>query len=156
MITTIEGVIKAELQARCVAVQYGVPGERLQRGAIEREIMKLRHQMGSALVRVPGLFLQIRDTQVQIPTPIANFQEHFAVLCNLLRAFGMAADRPDTWSEDIIAQWNTVILGTEADDDDLEHPLGRVLRECEDKFVKAKLSMGAAPARCTFAPPVSC
>jgi hypothetical protein len=142
VITTIEGVIKAELQARCVEVQYEVPGARLQRDGNEREISKLRHEMGSALIGVIVQFLKIRDCKLETPNPAPNFQEHFTVLCNLLRAFGRATDRPAIWSEEIIAEWGKVILGTEADDDDLEHPLDRVLREYPSCFARKPLTFG--------------
>jgi hypothetical protein len=138
VITTIEGAVKAELQARCVEVQYGVTGHRLQRGVIEREIARLRHAMGSALILVLSRFLRINRDQRDTPNPVPNFPEHFTALCDLLRAYGQATDRPACWSEGIIAEWNRVIVGTEADDDDLEHPLERALREYPGHFAHTK------------------
>jgi hypothetical protein len=78
--------------------------------------------------------MEIRDDAVKTPNPLPNFQEHFTVLCNLLRAFAKVSDRPTSWSEDIIAKWYAEIVGAEAEEDDLEHPLGRVLNESAMRF----------------------
>ena len=61
VITTIEGIFKAELRKRCVDVQYGVPGPRLPRAPIEREIKERRHEIGSAMMAVLGRYLEIKD-----------------------------------------------------------------------------------------------
>jgi len=140
VITTIEGVVKPELQARCVQVQYVVRGDRLTRSEIEREIKRSRDKIGSSMVQVLNLY-QVNRDQAPVPNPVPTFEEHFRALCDLLRAFGALAAKPDEWSEEIIAQWDEVIRGTEDEEDDLEHPINRVLQEIvntEDATYKGK------------------
>ncbi len=127
VITTIEGVAKAELRARCIEIQYGVSGQRLQRGPIEQEISKARHEIVSALMSVFARYFQIRGQHRTTPNPVPNFEEHFTGHCDLLRAFGEIAGKPPQWAEDLIAHWCGAIACTEEDDDELEHPILRVL-----------------------------
>jgi hypothetical protein len=131
IITTIEGVVKAELHARCVEIPYEVNGQRLRREPIEREISQLRHEIGSAMMQVLVRFFQIRGQHRPTPNPLPNFEEHFTALCDLLRAFGEVAGKPEGWSEALIQEWNTVLVNGEPEEDDLEHPILRVLNECE-------------------------
>jgi hypothetical protein len=127
VITSIEGVaLKAELRKRCVEVLYTGGGE-LPRGPIEREIAVHRNVMNSALVDVLATFFIIHGESA--PNPIPEFAEHFSVLCNLLRAYGLVAGKPDYWAEDTIRQWSDNLSAREIDEDILEHPLLRVLRE---------------------------
>src|SRR5262249_53270307 len=113
IITTIEGVIKAELQARCVEAQYSVSGgAETDRDPIEREIQERRHEIGMALMWVFVRYFEISRESKPTPNPRPNFKEHFTALCNLLRAFGDVAGKPEYWAEDIIDQWNKVIANT--------------------------------------------
>lgn len=128
VITTIEGVPKTELQSRCVAVQYGASGQVLPRAEIEREIRNMRHKINTAFMWVLSDYFAIRG-QSRTPNPIPTFEEHFHALCDLLRAYSTWAGKPDGWSEEIIVQWSASIIGREAEDDDLEYPVNRAIRE---------------------------
>ena len=127
VITSIEGVVRVELQKRCVNIDYGVPAPRLKRGPIEREIAQLRHQIGSALMMVLQRYLAIRLEQRDTPNPIPEFEEHFVELCNLLWAYAEIAGKSRRWAADIISTWDSVISGTEAEENDLEGPIWSVL-----------------------------
>jgi hypothetical protein len=120
-----------------VAVQYGASGQTLPRAGIENEIRNSRHHIGAAIMWVLAYYFNIRG-QTPTPNPIPAFEEHFNALCDLLRAFGFMAGKPDGWSEAIIADWNMAIVGREADDDDLEHPLRRAFQEFKDSFTVEK------------------
>jgi hypothetical protein len=140
IITTIEGVVKAELRARCVQVQYGVTGQNLLRGPIEHEIGQRRHEIGSAMIQVLVRYFRIQSGRRPTPNPIPQFEEHFTALANLLRAFAELAGKPSDWSEKLIADWNTALLGANEDEDDLEHPILRVLDECVSALPDTKLT----------------
>ena len=60
VVTTIEGAWKAELQERCVEVQYEVKGEKTERESVEEEITKRRHEILSAMIPVLKLWLKLR------------------------------------------------------------------------------------------------
>ncbi|MGH9342481.1 MAG: hypothetical protein ACRD19_01760 [Terriglobia bacterium] len=126
VITTIEGVVKPELQKRIVAVHYEKKGQALGRAAIESEIRKSRHKIFSALLLALHKFFQIRG-QSPSPVPVENFEEHFAALCDLLRAYEEVAWKPIGWSEMIIRQWVQAIGEKESDEDDLEYPIIRLI-----------------------------
>jgi hypothetical protein len=136
VITTIEGMWKDELKARCVEVEYSVKGEPLERLPIEKEIERYRHVILSALMRVLQRYLKRQQevrtgTRVQEPTPnpIPEFKEHFFALCNLLRAYGDVAAKPQGWSEEIIGGWSRALGEREPEENELEQPLSRILRE---------------------------
>src|SRR5262245_24286920 len=140
VITTIEGVVKVELQARCVEVQYSVTSDETDRDPIEREIRERRHQIGTAMIFVFVQYFQICRESRPTPNPIPNFKEHFTALCNLLRAFGDVANKPEHWAEEVIQQWNRTLLDRESDDSELEHPLRRVLEENIATFTRHSLT----------------
>jgi hypothetical protein len=135
VITNIEGVVKAELQARCVTVQYAKSGHSAnssEREEIEREISALRHEIGTAMMNVLARYPLIREERRPTPNPKPNFRGHFTALCDLLRAYGEVTRKPPEWAEDLIQQWNTTLLdGNEedADDNELEQPIKRVLKD---------------------------
>jgi hypothetical protein len=131
MITTIEGVAKAELQSRCVEVNYGVTGAKSPREPIEQEISECRHEIGSAIMLVLQRYLKVRNEHRPTPNPIPDFEEHFGVLCDLLRAYGEIAGNPPDWAEGIIKDWNAALSAAEPDEDDLEHPILRVLDDVD-------------------------
>jgi hypothetical protein len=139
--TTIEGAVKAELRARCVQVQYLVKGQTLPRGPIEQEISQRRHGIGSALMGVLMRYLQVQSENRPTPNPIPNFEEHFTALANLLRAFGEVAGKPAQWAEDIIRDWNATLSGAEPDEEELEHPIQRVLSECVTTWPDKRLTV---------------
>lgn len=139
IVTTIEGLVKKELRARTVEIQYGVAAERTPRGPIERQILERRDEIGSALVRVLERYLQLRAEPARLlPNPTPEFQEHFDALCYLLMAFGDVAGKPREWSEGLIQQWHEVLTHAANNDEeeDLEHPIVRLLAEhdkvCDD------------------------
>jgi hypothetical protein len=134
VITTIEGVYKAELEARCVTVEYAVSGGKIRRGPIESEILQKRHEILSSLMVVLQRYLQIRGGY-QWPNPIDNFEEHFTALCDLLRAFGEVAGKPEGWAREIISKWDEVISNRgEAEEDQLEQPLLRIFHDFEGRL----------------------
>ncbi len=132
IITTIEGLFKKELRARSVEIQYGVPGDRIQRGPIEAEIKEYRHQVGSALVKVLQRYLQLRSESPQaLPNPIPEFEEYFMAVCYLLLAFGDVAHKPREWSGSLIQEWARQLANREeeGEEEELEQPLVRLLDE---------------------------
>jgi len=107
MITSIEGVFKAELKMRCAEVKYSLCGRRTGREGIERRIVDQRHVINSALVRVLQRFLSIEPMRKKTPNPFdGNFDVHFAALCNLLRAFAELSGKPQEWAEEMINSWD--------------------------------------------------
>jgi hypothetical protein len=126
VITSIEGVHKAELHDRCVEVKYylakGAP--RLKQRKIERTITDARHRMLSALAVVIQEYLTTRvDPAAQrIVTgvnPIDRFSEHFEEVCYLVVAFGRmlyGARDGDAWAEKLIGVWDAEI--SESRDED--------------------------------------
>src|SRR5262249_5765165 len=93
VITSIEGIaVKTELNKRCVEIRYAVSGHKINREPIERAIQENRDSINTALVQVLSAFLIIHTTST--PNPIPDFREHFAALCNLLRAYGHIAGKP--------------------------------------------------------------
>lgn len=129
VITTIEGVPKRELQNRCVAVEYHLGGGSHLRGEIESEITRKRDAICSAMMLVLQRYLSVRAERRPTPNPIPNFSEHFTALCDLLRAYGEVAGKPERWSEELIKAWSSVVDRREQDEDALEYPITRVLRE---------------------------
>lgn len=128
VITSIEGVFKAELQNRCVNVEYDRNGSTaLRRGPIEREIQELRHLIGSAMMPVLRRYFEISAEGRTTPNPKPEYEEHFSALCNLLRAFGDVAGKPSGWAEEIIAAWDQTLRDEEPEDDELESLIAGVL-----------------------------
>jgi hypothetical protein len=82
------------------------------------------------MMQVLVRYFQIRGEHRPTPNPLPNFEEHFTALCDLLRAYADVAGKPEGWSEALIQEWNTVLLHGEPEEDDLEHPISRVLNEC--------------------------
>jgi hypothetical protein len=122
VITSIEGVHKAELAARNVPILFAVRGPKLGREAIEREISAKRHLILSAVVAVLQRFLRIRREQRATPNPFdGNFDAHFTALCNLLRAFAEVAKKPDEWAEGTISSWNNLISKSDVETEDSEY-----------------------------------
>jgi hypothetical protein len=128
VITSIEGVFKAELQVRCVDVRYVLPDSpRLSRAKIEREIGQRRHEITSALVLVLKRYMEIKDEPLRGECPVPDFEEHYTALANLLRACGEVAGKPVGWSESIITEWGKVLAKVELEEDYLEHLISRIL-----------------------------
>jgi hypothetical protein len=48
-------------------------------------------------------------------------------LCNLLWAYAEIAGKSRRWADEIISTWDSVISGAEAEENDLEGPIGSVL-----------------------------
>jgi hypothetical protein len=128
VITTIEGVPKQELQKRCVVVDYRLSGGNLSRGDVEGEIRLRRNEISSAMISVLQRYLRIRSERRPTPNPVPNFGEHFAALCDLLRAYGEVTKKRPGWSEELIAAWDVNLRQREEDEDELEHPILRVLQ----------------------------
>ncbi len=129
VLTTIEGVWKAELQARCIEVQYKVAGEKIGRDLIEDEILRRRHEILSAMVPVLQCWLKRSQEHHSWPNPIPDFGGHFAALCGLLDAYGEIAGKPPEWSTALIASWTRELHAREAPEDELEFPLLRILED---------------------------
>lgn len=117
VITTIEGVVRTELQNRCMNIEYEVPGNgRLKRAPIEAEIAQRRTEILSALVPVLHRYLAIRLQDISTPNPVPDFEEHFTALCYLLRAYGEVAGEAGDWAENIISVWAKTLDRSDADD----------------------------------------
>jgi hypothetical protein len=124
VITSIEGVHKAELHDRCIDVKYLLTAdqERLKRGALERAIVEERHRILSALTVVLQEYLTTRLDPaarriIAFVNPIDS--EHFEEVCYLLVAFGRVTrgvDAGDAWAAKLIAEWDAVIRDTRGDD----------------------------------------
>jgi len=128
IITTIEGVPKQELQARCVTVEYLIRSEHIDRASIEREICRCRHKILSALTIVLAKYLEIRGRH-RNPNPRPNLSENFAAVADLLRAFEEVAEKPKGWAEQIITVWASEIGEREPEENELEHPICRAAHE---------------------------
>jgi hypothetical protein len=125
VITSIEGVHKAELHDRCIDVKYFLTAgqKRLKRGRLERLIVESRNRIMSALVVVLQEYLTTRVDPVAREilasvNPIDRFSEHFEEVCYLLVAFGrvaLGADG-DAWAKEIIAAWDRAIRETRGDE----------------------------------------
>jgi hypothetical protein len=132
VITSIEGVVRRELMARTVNVAYGVPGPRLRRGPLEREIKERRGSISSALMLVLQRYMQIKIRgQRTWPNPVPEFEEHFSALCDLLQAFEEVAGKPEGWAAGIVNEWNQTIFNAEIEGDALEQPLRRIIANAE-------------------------
>ena len=133
VITSIEGVFKAELKMRCAEVKYSLSGSRTEREGIERRIVDQRHIINSALVRVLQRFLSIKPVHKKTPNPFdGNFDVHFAALCNLLRAFAELSDKPEEWAEEMINSWDRYLRHQDDGDEEsseLEYPIRKILKE---------------------------
>jgi hypothetical protein len=130
VITSIEGVHKAELEARNVPILFSVPGRKIGREGIEREITSQRDSINSALMVVLQRFLRVQRQKRPTPNPFnGNFDAHFTTLCDLLRAFGEVAGRPTEWAERLIAAWNRIISQrkVETEDSEYEYPILAIL-----------------------------
>jgi hypothetical protein len=129
VITTIEGVFKAELEMRCVEMEFAVNGQKIGREQIETEILERRHSMNSALVAVLQRFLSIKAEHRETPNPRPDFAGHFTTLCDLLRAFGCVAGKPTEWAEEMIRDWDRIIRRPDADQEEseLEYPIREIL-----------------------------
>jgi hypothetical protein len=133
VITSIEGVFKAELKMRCAEVKYSLSGSRTEREGIERRIVDQRHIINSALVRVLQRFLSIEPVHKKTPNPFdGNFDVHFAALCNLLRAFAEVAGKAEEWAEEMINSWDRYLRHQddgEEESSELEYPIRKILKE---------------------------
>ncbi len=134
-ITSIEGAYKAELQDRCVEVEYNaheLERAKFPQDAIRRAITQNRHRMLSALVPVLQQFLKINQEGRTAPVPesLARFSGNFTAVCNLLRAYAVIAEKPADWSEGIIEKWieTITIESHEAAGDELETLIQQFLR----------------------------
>jgi hypothetical protein len=140
VVTSIEGVSKPELQNRCVEVEYLVTGACQARGGVEREILLHRHTILSAMMHVLQYYMVIRQENRQTPNPRPEFLEHFAVACNLLRAFERLSGAATGWSDGLLDQWTFGLSRNESDEEDLEHPISRVLKEGKADFEKHQIT----------------
>ena len=140
VITSIEGVHKAELAARNVSIPFSISGQKIGREDIERKISEQRHHINSALVFVLQRFLVIRAEHRPTPNPRPGFDAHFTALCDLLRAFGEVAGKPPEWAEGIIAAWNRTIpqQQIEAEDSEFEYYIRQILYETIPQNVQRK------------------
>lgn len=126
VITSIEGVHKAELHDRCIDVKYFLTEdqERLKRGVLERSIVESRHCIMSALVVVLQEYLTTRQDPVArqllaFVNPIDRFSEHFEEVCYLLIAFGRilhGGAAGDAWAVKLIHEWDRAIRDTRGDE----------------------------------------
>ena len=138
MITTIEGVHKAELQSRCVDVQYGVPGPRLQRSPIEKEISDRRHEISSALVHVLQHSMTMESSPQVGDCPVPEFEEHYLLLVSLLAAYGDIAGKDPEWWRSQVSVWQSTLMNGEPDENELEYPIRRVLTDGDDPRITSE------------------
>jgi hypothetical protein len=145
VITSIEGVaIRAELRERCVEVEFSVGGRKAGREDAERAVVENRNEMLSALVPVFQRFLAIRRERRPTPNPfLGNFDAHFTTLCDLLRAFGEVAGKPDGWAEQMIAAWDRIIRQRsdgEDEESELEYHVREILLRATPQDVQRKMT----------------
>jgi hypothetical protein len=119
VITTIEGVRKAELQDRCVDVKYFLAKDhaRIDRDELEHKIIASRSHIMTSLAVVLQEYFSVRtDPAVKIGvSPIDRFNRHFRELCYLLIAFGrvMYGDgEGDVWAMKHVHIWDNEIRQT--------------------------------------------
>lgn len=122
VITSIEGVQRAELHDRIVKVKYFLTEkqERLDRDKLEDMQRTARNRIMSAIPVVLQEYLRVRiDPKVSIDArPIDRFNRHFRELCYLLVAYGRvtrAGDAGEAWASDIIRAWDDAIRETRDD-----------------------------------------
>ncbi|MGA8214320.1 MAG: hypothetical protein WB799_12060 [Candidatus Sulfotelmatobacter sp.] len=137
VLTSIEGVHKPELQARCVEVEYAISNAtKVDRDEIEGTILKNRHNILSATMQVLQAWLKLRENgskQFWDPCPRHNFERHLQTLAELLCAYGEVAGKPAGWADEIISGWGKALKGTGTGtelENELEYPLRRLLMEC--------------------------
>jgi putative DNA primase/helicase len=134
VVTSIEGLFKAELRNRSVEVSYEVPGGgNLGRAGFEREIMEKRNSIGASMVPVIQRYLG--NPSKPNPNPIPAFEEHFSELCAILRAYGEVTQKPEGWAAAIIAAWDVQFRKRDAEEDELEQPLLEVLESSQFRTV---------------------
>jgi len=51
----------------------------------------------------------VRGSEPVNLSPIPEFLNHFQTLCDLLRAYGVAAQKPSVWAADIISEWTEML-----------------------------------------------
>jgi predicted amidophosphoribosyltransferase len=133
VITSIEGVAKQELWNRCVSITYNrPPGVCLDRERIENEIRSQRHTINRALMTVLQGYFSIRGSHLVDVSPIPEFLNHFQALCDLLRAYGLAAQKPSIWAAGIISEWAEMLhrrLKRSDNEDPLERHILRIAAE---------------------------
>lgn len=136
VITSIEGVWKPELQARCVEVRYQVAGNRTDREDTEENIREQRNELFAEMVPVFQTWLRNRKDGSRHwweVCPLQNFDRHLSVLAELLRAYGEVAGKPEGWASHIVAEWCEQLQRNRAEDEDaLEHPIKTILDNCTD------------------------
>ena len=150
VITSIEGVRKAELHDRCVEVRYFLADgqERLDRDQLERDIVAARNRIMAAIPVVIREYLTVRvDPNVHIGVrPIDRFNRHFRELCCLLIAYGRVMQRDgdgDKWAMEHIHAWDAEIRSSRTGDSDdgalvspLEDPILYFIKECQEKQIE--------------------
>jgi hypothetical protein len=140
VITTIEGVVRGELQNRCVEIPYAVKGGLISRGPIELEIAQCRNEILSVVPIVFARYFQLRADLPSYPIPRANLGEHFAALHTLLHAYADVSGKGDHWASDQIQTWNVALGSAEAPEDDLEHPISRLLNDHDRNSAASRFS----------------
>jgi hypothetical protein len=123
VITSIEGVPKAELKARVIEIEYRIKkGQSQARSEIEKKIFERSDEIRSALIRVLSKYLEIRQEINITANPIPNFEEWFGEICRLLYAYCNVAAKPEGWAESIIQEWISFLKKPEEPkSDELEH-----------------------------------
>lgn len=136
-ITTIEGVIKTELQNRCVQISLTKQHPTLLRGPIEAEIHRCRNEIYSAMVLVIARYLAIRKCIADYAIPRPTFAEHFIEISHLLHAHAEISGKPDGWADKQIKNWNIALAKAEPVEDDLEHLISHILDSTERERVNS-------------------
>jgi len=141
VITSIEGVWKPELEARCVPVKYEIKGEHADRDDVEEEIVKHRDEILSSMVPVFQMWLKIRGTRkFWTKYPRQSFARHFETLAELLSAYAIVRGKEDGWAEGIVAQWQTYLNQSEIEadnEDELEAPIKKIIFSNATQIVTA-------------------
>jgi hypothetical protein len=151
VITSIEGVAKQELCNRCVNITYSrPPGACLDREHIENEIQNQRHTINRALMDVLRNYFSIRGSHLVTASPIPEFLNHYQTLCDLLRAYGFAAQKPSVWAADIISEWAGMLRGRLNQPDNespLEHHILRIAVEDRLAVLPQDLVLDGTPGK---------
>jgi hypothetical protein len=117
VVTSIEGMMKSELQQRCIQVHFEKPrnDDSFNQTQNEREILARRDDILFAFLCVIQRFFVIREERRDIPDVPVDFREWWEEMCNLVLAYEEVASKPAGWAGGIIMEW-LVTLCTREDE----------------------------------------
>lgn len=157
VMTSIEGVYKAEGIRRTVDVEYNASTlDKSIRDAYDHDgilaaIQSNRHTILSALMHVLVEFFRIQDdgnSTGSIPDKLTSFSGNYRTDAQLLRAYARVAEKPTDWANKIMSDWHRTIDGAERGEDALQDRVRHVLTHEKVLNVPATLPSNTGDLRC--------